>query len=81
MKRFIILLKRFIPPYKKYVGLNVLFNLLSTIFSLFSFALIIPILEILFNTKAVVYELQSTHNVPMSELFDVLKNNLYYYTT
>ena len=81
MKRFYILLKRFIPPYKKYVWLNVLFNLLSTIFSLFSFALIIPILEILFNTKSEVYTLQSISSVSMSQVFDVLKNNLYFYTT
>lgn len=81
MKRFFVLLKRFIPPYKKYVGLNVLFNLLSTMFSLFSFALIIPILEILFNTQSANYSLQSLNNVALKEIPEVLKNNLYYYTT
>ncbi len=81
MKRFFVLLKRFILPYKKYVGLNVLFNLLSTMFSLFSFALIIPILEILFNTQSANYSLQSLNNVALKEIPEVLKNNLYYYTT
>ena len=51
MKKFFVLLKRFIPPYKKYVVLNLLFNLLTTAFSLFSFALIIPILEILVQNE------------------------------
>ena len=42
-------LRRFIPPYKWYVALNMLFNVLSTILSLFSFATIIPVLQILFG--------------------------------
>ncbi|MBR0453711.1 MAG: ABC transporter ATP-binding protein, partial [Bacteroidales bacterium] len=49
MKEFFRLLWRLVPPYKKHVFFNVLNNLLSTIFSLFSFALIIPVLEILFQ--------------------------------
>lgn len=51
MFKFLTLLKRFIPPYKKYVFLNLLFHILSTIFSLFSFAAIIPILKILFGAS------------------------------
>ncbi|MCX6308701.1 MAG: ABC transporter ATP-binding protein, partial [Bacteroidia bacterium] len=51
MKDFIQLLFRLVPPYKRKVFLNVLNNLLATIFSLFSFAMIIPILEMLFRTK------------------------------
>ena len=49
MKDFIRVLQRFVPPYKKYLGLNILFNILSAILNLFSFMLIIPILNILFN--------------------------------
>ena len=55
MKDFIRVLKRFVPPYKKYVALNIVFNILSAIFNLFSFVLIIPILEILFKTSDEVY--------------------------
>jgi ATP-binding cassette subfamily B protein/subfamily B ATP-binding cassette protein MsbA len=55
MKDFIRVLKRFVPPYKKYLGLNILFNILSAILNLFSFALIIPILNILFKTDDKVY--------------------------
>ena len=47
--QFILTLRRFVPPYRLYIGLNILFNLLSTIFSLFSFAAIIPVLRILFG--------------------------------
>ena len=53
---FIMLVRRFVGPYKGCVVLNVLCNLLSTVFSLFSFALLIPILEILFKTNNTVYE-------------------------
>ncbi len=51
MSDLIHLIKRFIPPYKKYVFLSLLANLLSTLFSLFSFATIIPILQILFGVS------------------------------
>ena len=46
---FIQLIKRFVPPYKGYMALNILFNVLSTILSLFSFMTIIPVLRILFG--------------------------------
>jgi len=49
MFNFITLLKRFVPPYKKYVVLSLFLHLFSTIFSLFSFAAIIPVLRILFK--------------------------------
>ncbi len=49
MKDFIRVLRRFVPPYKKYLILNIIFNILSAILNLFSFALIIPILNILFS--------------------------------
>lgn len=80
MKQVIQLLKRFLPPYKLSAVGVLFFSLLSTILSLFSFALIVPILEILFKTKEAVLELQSL-NVPLVDLFDALKNNLYYYIT
>lgn len=72
MPKFLVLIKRFVGPYKKYVGLNIFCNIVSTIFSLFSFALIIPILEILFKTSKKVYEY-----MPFEWSVDVIKNNAY----
>ena len=69
---FIMLIKRFVGPYKGYVVLNVLCNLLSTVFSLFSFALLIPILEILFKTNNTIYEY-----MPFAWDMSVIKNNAY----
>ena len=51
MKNLFVLLKRFIPSYKRYVVLTFIFNFLSTIFNLFSFAAIIPILQIIFKVN------------------------------
>ena len=50
---FFQLIRRFVPPYKVQMTLNIMFNLLSTILSLFSFAAIIPVLRILFGLTAV----------------------------
>ena len=50
MKEFLQILKRFVPPYKKYLVLSVLFNILSAVLNIFSFAALIPILQILFQT-------------------------------
>ncbi|MDR1500385.1 MAG: ABC transporter ATP-binding protein/permease [Tannerellaceae bacterium] len=50
MKDFLNILRRFIPPYKRFLCLNIFFNILSAVLNLFSFALIIPILNILFGT-------------------------------
>jgi subfamily B ATP-binding cassette protein MsbA len=79
MFKFTILLKRFIGPYKKYVFLSLIFNLLTTVFSLFSFAAIIPILQILFGLQKVdkMYMAWSWSN-SSSEIVAALKNNLFY---
>jgi len=50
MKEFLQVLRRFIPPYKKYLVLSVVFNILSAILNIFSFAALIPILSIIFKT-------------------------------
>ncbi len=76
MKDFFKVLRRFIPPYKKQLILNFLFNLLSALFTVFSMALMSPILEILFNVSESVTEL-----VPWAANLDSIKNNLYYYVT
>ena len=51
MNQFWILLRRFVPPYKKYLALSMFFNLLAALLTIFSFAVVIPILEMLFQIK------------------------------
>ena len=51
MKEFLNVLRRFVPPYKKYLVLSVVFNILSALLNIFSFAALIPILQILFQTS------------------------------
>ena len=77
MNDFITLLRRFVPPYKKYLALNFFFNLLSTILTLFSFALIIPILKMLFNIDEANYVYMHIGDASMK---DVAVNDFYYYT-
>ncbi len=77
MNSFMILLRRFVPPYKKYLILNIVFNILAAVLTLFSFALIIPILEMLFQIKEGTYEYMAIGD---ASLKDVAFNNFYYYT-
>lgn len=78
MKEFLQVLRRFVPPYKKYIALTVVFNLLSALLNIFSFATLIPILQILFKTDGGV---QATHLMEWGsgDLKDVLSNNANYY--
>ena len=76
MKGFWQLLKRFVPPYKKYIVLNVVFNLLAAFLTLFSFALIIPILEMLFGLNTNHYDFMALGS---GSLQDVIVNDFYYY--
>ena len=76
MKGFWQLLRRFVPPYKKYIVLNVLFNLLTAFLTLFSFALIIPILEMLFGLNTQTYSYMEWGS---GKIDAVLTNNFYYY--
>ena len=68
---------RFVPPYKKYLALNIFFNTLAAFLTLFSFAVIIPILEMLFKVKEDVYGYMPVGSAGLKE---VLMNNFYYYT-
>lgn len=77
MKDFFALLRRFVPPYKKYLALNILFNVLAALLTLFSFALIIPILEMLFKINATHYVYMTMADGSFKE---VIVNNFYYYT-
>lgn len=77
MGDFLKLLRRFVPPYKKYLCLNLLFNLLAAVLTVFSFAIIIPILEMLFGIRETGYSYMA---VGQSDLKEVILNNFYYYT-
>lgn len=77
MKDFYMVLRRFLPPYRKYLVLNVVFNLLAAFLTLFSFALIIPILEMLFQINQARYELMP---ITWDNLREASMNNFYYYT-
>lgn len=78
MNEFIQILRRFVPPYKKYLFLNIFFNILAAFLTLFSFAIIIPILEMLFEIKEATYTYME---VGSGSLKDVVINNFYYYIT
>ena len=78
MKEFLQLMRRFVSPYKKYIGWAVLLNILSAVFNVFSFTFLIPILSILFKTEGAdkVYHFMEWGS---GDLADVAKNNFYYY--
>ena len=78
MKDLFAMLRRFVPPYKKYVVLNIVCNILASVLTLFSFAVIIPILEMLFKVKEATYEYMPLDK--MSDIGDVAINNFYYFT-
>ncbi len=75
MKEFIVILRRFVPPYKTYLILNIIFNILAAFLTLFSFALIIPILDMLFNGGGTEYHFMEWGS---GNLKDVAINNFYY---
>ena len=78
MKEFFQVLRRFVPPYKKYLVLTVIFNILSAILNIFSFLAIMPILKILFKIDTT-----DTHPVLLAigsaDIKEVLTNNMNYY--
>lgn len=79
MKEFLQMMRRFVSPYKKYLVGAVLLNMFSAIFNIFSFSLIIPILQILFKINDKVYDF-----IPwdaQASIQDKVTNNLYFYVT
>lgn len=80
MKEFFNLLRRFVSPYKRFVAWAVILNVLSAIFNVFSFSLLIPILNILFKTDGgnKIYTFMEWGSAPMK---DVTINNFYYYVS
>ena len=79
MKEFIQVLRRFVAPYKRYLGFSVLFNILSAVLNIFSFAALIPILNILFNIGQERVTTLMPWPSSMNEMPDVLSNNANYY--
>ena len=79
MRDFFYLLKRYVPPYKSSMFWAIVLNILSAVFNIFSFALIIPILQILFKMDTTVYEfIPWDSTLPFK---DIAMNNAYYYIT
>lgn len=80
MKEFVSMLRRFVSPYKKYVCWAIVLNILSAVFNVFSFTLLVPILNILFKTGSSdkVYQYMEWGS---GDIKDVAINNFYYYVT
>lgn len=77
---FLKLIRRFVPPYKGEMALNIFFNLLSTILSLFSFAAIIPVLQILFGlSETTAQPIDMSTVTSLSGWLSAVKNNLYFW--
>ena len=79
MKEFFNLLRRFVRPYRKYLALTIGFNFLSALLNIFSFSLIIPILQILFKISQQTYEFMPWGGE--GSLKDIAINNFYYFVT
>ena len=78
MKEFLNVLRRFVPPYKKYLVLSVVFNILSAVLNIFSFAALIPILQILFQTSDA-ETATALMDWDWANIQTVLMNNMNYY--
>ena len=78
MNGVIRIAKRFLPPYKDYIILNLIFNVVNALLNVFSFALIIPILQILFQTTPQSYDFIAW-DTPGTSMLDIAKNNGYWY--
>ena len=73
-------LRRFVPPYKKYLALSIVFNILSAILNIFSFAALIPILQILFQVDGGIRANDyMSWNGDLGSIKEVATNNMYYY--
>ena len=80
MKEFLQILRRFVPPYKKYLALSIIFNILSAVLNIFSFATLIPILQILFQVDGGIRANDyMTWDGSLGTIKEVATNNIYYY--
>ena len=80
MKEFWKVIKRYVAPYKGYLGGSALLNVLSAVLNIFSFSMIIPILQILFNLNEMQYDF-IPWNDPAADLKEKAVNNLYWFVT
>lgn len=78
MKEFLQVMKRFALPYKKYMFLAIAFNLLSAVLNIFSFASLIPMLNLLFGMDETAYTFMAWDGP--GSIKDIAINNMYYYT-
>lgn len=76
MKEFIVVLQRFLPPYRRNLIMSVIYNLLSAFFSGLAMVFMIPILNVLFDSSSEVL-----HLLPWALTKEALANNLYFYVT
>lgn len=76
IKQFLRLVRQYVPPYRSYLFWNLLLNVLAQILNVFSFALIIPILQTLFKVSSQVYEFMPWDS---TNIVDAAKNNFYWY--
>ena len=82
MKELFVFLRRFIRPYRKNLIGSVAFNLLSALLNVFSFALIVPILQILFKINETVYEyIPVSWGMGLDAMGRALSNNFFYKVT
>ena len=80
MKEFMQVLRRYLPPYKKYLALSIVFNILSAILNIFSFAALKPILQILFQVDGGIRANDyMSWNGDLGSIKEVATNNMYYY--
>ncbi|MGL4851978.1 MAG: ABC transporter ATP-binding protein [Phocaeicola sp.] len=79
MKEFLRILRRFVPPYKRYLVQNIVFNILSAILNIFSFTLLVPILQILFKIEDTSYTFIPWDSAESFK--DIVINNFYFYVS
>ncbi|EJX09317.1 lipid A export ATP-binding/permease protein MsbA [gut metagenome] len=79
MKEFFKVMRQYVAPYKKYLAGSLLFNLLSAVLNVFSFASLIPMLNLLFRVDTTTYHFIDWETTGIS-MKDLLINNMYYYT-
>ncbi len=79
MKEFFKVMRHYVAPYKKYLVGSLVFNLLSAVLNVFSFASLIPMLNLLFKIDTTVYSYVDWSAEGVSKK-DIIVNNMYYYT-
>ena len=80
MKEFWQVLVKYVKPYRGYLGGSIVLNMLSAVLNIFSFSLIIPILQILFKMSNTVYSFIPWDSADMG-FKDIVINNAYYGVT